>query len=219
MNLVFDLDGTLVDSAPDLQAATNHMLGQEGAAPVDLPTATRFIGNGVPTLVARARRHRGLEDSEAQQAEALARFQTYYSAHAADLTKLYPGVLDALGSLRAEGHAMALCTNKPEAPARALLRALGLESFFQTVIGGDTTPAHKPDPRPVHAALAGLGEGPAAYIGDSEVDAQAALNAGLPFLLFTEGYRKSPASEIEAEARFADFADLPALVQGLAAQV
>ncbi|MEO1549005.1 MAG: phosphoglycolate phosphatase [Pseudomonadota bacterium] len=210
--LIFDLDGTLVDSAPDLQAALNHMLVAEGAGPLDLATTKRFIGNGVPTLVTRARDHCDLDPTPSAQRAALTRFNSFYAQHSAGLTRLYPGVRAALERLQARGHPMALCTNKPQAPAQHVLRALDLTDFFPVVIGGDTTPAHKPDPRPVRAALAGLGAGPACFIGDSEVDAQAAQNTGLPFLLYTQGYRKSPAETIPALARFESFEALPDLI-------
>ncbi len=211
MPLVFDLDGTLVDSAPDIRAALNHVLTHEGVAPLDLSIVTGFIGNGVPALIARAIAHVGADP--ACQAAWEARFMAGYDRH--DLTRPFEAVDDALRALAAAGHPLGICTNKPEGPARGVLAAFGWSDLFAAVIGGDTLPHRKPDPSPLLGAIAALGGGPALFVGDSEVDAATALAARVPFCLFTRGYRKTPPDEIVAEARFDDFAGLPALVAGL----
>ena len=211
--VLFDLDGTLIDSAPDIQAAANAMLAGEGAAPLDLPTVMSFVGNGLPTFVRRAMAARGLP--EADHARLLSVMLPIYE-RATGLTRTYPGVLAALEVLAAAGHPMGICTNKPEGPARAVLRDLGLARFFGAVVGGDTLGVVKPDPAPLRACLAALGGGPAVFVGDSEVDAATAVAAEMPFLLFTEGYRKGPPESLPQAGRFQDFAALPGMVAGLA---
>lgn len=207
--LLFDLDGTLVDSAPDIHAAVNRLLLEMGQTPLAPETVRSFIGNGVPTLIARVLAATGQEGDPALWES---RFMHHYGADSATLTTLYPGVRATLELLSAQGHEIGLCTNKPEEPARHILRAFDLAHLFPVVIGGDSLPLRKPDPAPLHAAIAGLSARPALFIGDSEVDAQTAQAAAVPFLLFTEGYRKSPVADLPHRASFADFAQLPALV-------
>lgn len=213
MNVVFDLDGTLVDSAPDIQAAVARMLAAEGRAPLDLATITAFIGNGLPKLVERVIRHTGMDLADHARLTRLTLDQ--YNAATADLTRPYPGVMAALVALQAAGMTLGICTNKPEAPARAVLRDLGLDRFFTAVVGGDSLAVTKPDPAPLRAAIAALGGGATVYVGDSEVDAATAVAAKVPFVLFTEGYRKTPVAELPHQAAFSDFADLPALIADL----
>lgn len=135
-----------------------------------------------------------------------------YHADASGLTVPYPNVVPALEALAGQGYALAICTNKPEGPTRAVLDGLDLARFFAAVVGGDTLPVHKPDPRPLRHALAGLGCTAALYVGDSDVDAETAQRAALPFALFTEGYRKSPVEALPHDHRFSNFATLPELV-------
>ena len=212
--IVFDLDGTLIDSAPDICGIANQLLTREGADPITLTETRSFIGNGAAVFVARMRAARGIAESE--QARLHADFVTIYDS-AVTLTQVYPGARAALAALAAVGHRMGICTNKPERPARAVLDHLGLTGHFGVILGGDSLPVHKPDPAPLRAALAALGDGPAIYVGDSEVDAETAQRAGVPFLLFTEGYRKSAVDLIPHTRAFDDFAALPGLVAALAA--
>lgn len=209
--ILFDLDGTLVDSAPDIHAAVNRLLQAEGEEALPFATVKRFIGNGVPTLIDRVMVARGRE-GDAVRARWLARFMADYEAASTDLTQPYPGVAEALAGLAAMGHGLGICTNKPERPARHVLAAFGLDGFFPVVVGGDSLPVRKPDPAPLRAAAAALGAGPVIFVGDSEVDAETAAAAGVPFLLFTEGYRKTPVETIAHRARFDGFATLPELV-------
>lgn len=214
LSVVFDLDGTLIHSTPDIQAAVNRMLAGEGAEPLDLATVTSFVGNGLPKLVERVIAARGLAVQDHKRLTSVT--LELYEAAPADLTHPYPGVVAALRALAAAGHPMGLCTNKPEAAVRAILRALGLAEFFTSVVGGDRLATIKPDPAMLHLSVAELGGGPAVFVGDSEVDAATAEAARLPFALYTEGYRKSPVSALPHDVAFADFADLPGLVAKLA---
>jgi len=209
--LIFDLDGTLIDSAPDIHAASNTVLVEEGLAPMTLAEVRSFIGRGVPHLVACLLTAAGQDPAGPRHARLVARFTDIYE-DAVGLTVPYPGVVAALEALAAEGHHLGICTNKPLVPAQAVLRHLRLDRFFAVVKGGDSHPLKKPDPAPLLATLAALGDAPALYIGDSEVDAECAHRAGLTFLLFTEGYRKAPVDSLPHAAAFRDFADLPALV-------
>lgn len=213
--IVFDLDGTLVDSAPDIRAAVNTVMAAEGAPALDLPTVISFIGNGLPRLVELVIAHLALDPAD--QTRLTAAVLAEYNRAPATLSRLYPHAEATLRALRQSGHAMALCTNKPEAPARAILAAFGVDGLFDAVIGGDTLRQRKPDPAPLMAAAGALGTGPVLYVGDSEVDAQTASAAALPFALFTEGYRKTPADQLPHTARFADFRDLPGITARLLA--
>jgi phosphoglycolate phosphatase len=208
--VVFDLDGTLIDSAPDIRAAVNKMLGEQGIDPLDLPTIVSFIGNGLPKLVERVIQHTGLDMARHEELTAVT--LAHYNVATTALTRLYPGVLHALQDLQAKEHILAICTNKPEAPARAILRDLGIEHFFNGVIGGDTLPVKKPDPEPLLYILRHLGQGPVVYVGDSEIDAETAQRAGIYFALFTKGYRKTPVEKIPHQAQFDAFQRLPELV-------
>ncbi|KPP85895.1 MAG: phosphoglycolate phosphatase, bacterial [Rhodobacteraceae bacterium HLUCCO07] len=206
-SIVFDLDGTLVDSAPDIRAAVNRMLATERLAPLDLPTVVSFIGNGLPVLVERVMRLRGLAPE--QHEELTRRTLDLYSRASADLTRPYPNMIATLETLADAGFALGVCTNKPEAPARDILRALDMERFFGVVVGGDSLPVKKPDPAPLHRAFETLGNDARLYVGDSEIDAEAAERAGVPFALFTRGYRKAPVETLPHAFRFDDFAALP----------
>lgn len=208
--VVFDLDGTLIDSAPDIQAAANRMLDEQGIDPLDLPTIISFIGNGLPKLVERVMQRVGLD--MARHTELTAITLAHYNAATTELTRPYSGVEAALQDLQAAGHVLALCTNKPEAPARAILRDLRIEQYFNAVVGGDTLDVKKPDPEPLLYILRHLGAAQAVYVGDSEVDAETAQRADVRFALFTEGYRKTPVNMIPHQDRFSDFAVLPGIV-------
>lgn len=212
--LVFDLDGTLIDSAPDIHAAANRVFGAHGHAPFAFDTVRGFIGNGVGVLVSRLLASRGLRADGPLHASMVAEFIALYE-DAFALTRLYPGVAEALNSLVAAGHPMAICTNKPAGPAHAALRHFGLVKHFPVVIGGDSMDQRKPHPAPLHAAIAGLGTAHALFIGDSEVDAETAHAAGVPLALFTRGYRKTPVQDLRPKLIFDDYQALPGLVRHL----
>ncbi|MGO4914744.1 phosphoglycolate phosphatase [Pseudogemmobacter sp. W21_MBD1_M6] len=203
--IVFDLDGTLIDSAPDIQAAVNRMLDDEGLEPLDLAAVTSFIGNGLPHLVKLAMAARGMDKH--RHADIAPLVGRHYDAVNGHLTVLYPGVEAALHRLKADGHSLALCTNKPARPACDILGRMGIYPLFDQVIGGDSLPERKPDPAPLLACQPGL------YVGDSEVDAETAARADVRFILFTEGYRKVPVAGLPHDALFSNFAALPDIVQ------
>ncbi|MBO9479188.1 phosphoglycolate phosphatase [Shimia sp. R11_0] len=203
--VVFDLDGTLVDSAADIQVSVNQMLKEEALPPLDLTTIISFVGNGLPTLVERVIAHCGLEVSDLQRLTL--RVFEIYSTSDYTHTTVYDGVVATLQDLKNRGIALAVCTNKPEVPARHVLQTTGLERFFDIVVGGDTLPVRKPDPLPLTTAVGEISMADVLYVGDSEVDAQTAVGAGAKFALFTEGYRKSAVSEIPHDFAFSNWRD------------
>nr|WP_102108885.1 phosphoglycolate phosphatase [Kandeliimicrobium roseum] len=214
VNVIFDLDGTLIDSAPDIRFAVNKVLEENGAAPLDLPTVIGFIGNGTSVLMDKVIAARDLDRE--RHGALLERLMDFYEG-ATSRTTLYPGCLDALDTLREAGHRLGLCTNKPLAPARDVLAHFDLARRMDTVYGGDSLPQKKPDPAPLLAAMRDLGGGPTLYVGDSEVDGETAERAGLAFALFTEGYRHVPVAEIPHAHAFDHFDALPDIVAGLRA--
>ncbi len=214
--VVFDLDGTLIDSAPDIHAAVNATLRAAGKPTLSLDRVRLFIGGGVDVLWHKIVADLGVDP--AARAELVASFMTRYH-QATALTALYPGVVEALGALADAGHPLALCTNKPMGPTRANLDHFGLGAVFPVVVAGDSLPQRKPAPEPLWAAVTGLTDGDrtrALYVGDSEFDAACAASAGVPLLLFTRGYRQRPVADLPHAASFGAFAELPALVARMA---
>ncbi|MDH2327489.1 phosphoglycolate phosphatase [Cereibacter sp. SYSU M97828] len=209
MNIIFDLDGTLVDSLPDIHAAAGAMLVELGHAPLDVTTIRSFIGNGVEALVVRVMEAVGTSDDRAAWVECFGR---HYSADSATLTRAFDGVPEALAALA--GHRLAVCTNKPEALALAVLEALDLGPF-DVVLGGDSLPFRKPHPEPLLETARRLGDGPVLYVGDSEVDEATAKAAGIDFALFTGGYRHTEPEAMTHRFRFDDYAELPGIVSRL----
>lgn len=206
--VIFDLDGTLCDSAPDLRGAANALLRSMGYQPLSLEVIRSFIGNGVPMLVKRVMAHSDIEFTEERHAELTAAFEKLYIENPVEKTVLYPGVLDALDMLHQRGYVMGVCTNKVHRITLQVLEGLKIDKYFGAVVGGDSLPTHKPDPAMLHDCIKQLGADHVWYVGDSEVDAATAVAAEVPFSLFTNGYRKSPVSEIPHTTRFSTFADL-----------
>lgn len=211
--VVFDLDGTLVHSAPDIRLGVNRVMAARGLAAFSLPEIVSYIGDGLPKLTERVMAARGL--TPARFDEIYPEIAAAYGAANGEETRLYPGVADALARLAARGHRLGVCTNKPLDPARDVLARVGVADLFDVVIGGDSLSTKKPAPEPLIAAFDALG-GRGLFVGDSDVDAETARVCGVPFLLFTEGYRKSPAATLPHIARFAAFASLGALVAEVA---
>lgn len=189
---IFDLDGTLIDTAADLAAAVNHALVGAGAPPLDLATARGLIGHGARAMIRRGFAAAGRTLSDADLADRLAAFLDYYNAHIADASRPFPGAIKAIARLRAAGVRVAVCTNKSEAPARRLLAMLGVDGSFETIVGGDTAAKPKPDPAPVRLCLEATLGSPratrAVFIGDSDTDIRAASAAGLACVLVEFGY-------------------------------
>ncbi|MCH2096093.1 MAG: HAD-IA family hydrolase [Rhodobacteraceae bacterium] len=212
--IVFDLDGTLIDSAPDIRNIANAALKKIGFAPISLQETHSFIGEGIQVFVEKMRQARDVPDT--YQDDLLDDLVARYD-DAVELTEMYPGVSDSLQDLSGR-HTLGICTNKLYRPCIAVLEHLDIAHHFSTVWGGDNRLARKPDPAPLLAAFAELGAGPCLYVGDSEVDAQTARRADVPFILFTQGYRKSPVDDIPHTVALDDFRRLPDLVETVLAR-
>jgi len=191
--VAFDLDGTLVDSAPDLATAVNLMLAELERGQFDEPVICSWVGNGARMLVARALS--GAHEvnpvlTDEQIDTALAVFKRHYEQHLCVRSRLYPGVMETLERIRQAGLAMAVITNKPGQFTRPLLKALGLETFFCEIVSGDCLPERKPDPLPLTHVLecCGLAPQQMLMVGDSRNDILAARAAGCPSVGLTYGY-------------------------------
>lgn len=213
--VLFDLDGTLIDTAADLAASMNHVLARAGRAPVPLDRVRHLVGHGGRAMLARGFGENG-GAVPADLDPYLALFLDHYLEHIADQSRPFPGAIETLDALDAEGAAIAVCTNKREAWARALFDALGLSHRFAAVIGADSAGAAKPDPRPVLAALAGAGRARGVFVGDSDTDIRAATAAGMPCVAALFGYGPLDLAG-EAFAVFSSFEEAPALIRRAAA--
>jgi phosphoglycolate phosphatase len=209
--VVFDLDGTLVDSVADIASATNETLAEFGAKPLSLAVVMRLIGDGSPKLMERALAATGLS---LDLPTVMPRFMEHYNAHATRLVKAYPGVIETLEQLGAAGYRLGVCTNKPAAATQLVLAACGLARFFSVTIGGDSLPQRKPQPEPLLAAIAGLGgtADQAVMVGDSTTDLACADAAGVPALILPSGYGQE---EVARTPGFNAFSDLPSLLTAL----
>ncbi len=206
--VVFDLDGTLVDSAPDIRGAANALLDDLGLERLDAAETRSFVGNGIPKLVERMMAARDITFTKARQGDLTRKFVAHYEQKPVDLSTLYPGVRTALESLKARGSALGICTNKNLGLTQMVLEGLGIAGFFDVVIAGDSLNVRKPDPAPLFAAIRALRAGGAVFIGDSEVDAATAKAAKIRFGLHAQGYRRAPVADIHHDFTFADFRDL-----------
>lgn len=216
--VVFDLDGTLIDSAEDLCTALNRLLAEEALRPLAVSEVVPMIGDGAARLVERGVLAAGGHVGAGSLPVLTRRFLSHYEPHAAERTRAVPGAAEVLAELAADGLLLAICTNKPEQATRAILAALDLEHHFAAVIGGDSVPGRpKPDPAMVVAAIDRLGAAPheAVMVGDARNDVLAARAAGLPVLLRSGGYTSVPAEDLGADGVFADFADLAAAIAAL----
>jgi phosphoglycolate phosphatase len=185
--LIFDLDGTLIDSERDLVDATNAMLRELSRPELPPATISSYIGHGAAKLCASAL---GPGATAEQQAEGLQIFLRHYEAHKLDYTRAYPGVPDALESFSKANIPMAVLTNKPTQISVQILEGLGIARYFSVVYGGDSFAAKKPDPAGVHKILEQFKVAPAGtlFIGDSEVDVQTARNAGTIVVIVNHGF-------------------------------
>ena len=217
--VVFDLDGTLVDSAPDLNTAINKLLGEEGRRALALDEVIGMIGDGAVKLVERAFRATGGRRETESPEKLTARFLAFYEGHATDSTRPYPGVPETLALLREQQWALGICTNKPEQATREVLHGLDLDRHFGAIVGGDSIAGvRKPDPRLLLAVIERLGAAPAeaVMVGDNANDVQSARAAGVPVIIRAGGYTRVPTPELGADAVIATFAELPAVLDRVA---
>lgn len=213
--IFFDLDGTLVDSVPDLAEAARRMLAELGEPTRSDAEIATYVGKGIPVMVERALTTGRAPASPERLQQAIAVFQRHYDVVNGQLTVAYPGVKEGLAVLRARGLHMGCVTNKAERFTTPLLETLGLMSYMDVVVGGDTLAQKKPDPEPLwHACQAvGVGREAALMVGDSSNDALCARRAGIPVVLMTYGYNEGvPVDTVDCDGLLSSLADLPGLL-------
>lgn len=214
--IIFDLDGTLVDSLGSLAGAGARLLREMDREPLPVAGFERFVGRGVRALVLDMLGETGGVPDD--PGKAVDRFHAIYAEDPVIGVAEYPGARDALLELAERGCALGVCTQKPEAQARRILQALGMMPPIMSLIGGDTlTGILKPDPKMLHAAADPLGTGPLVYVGDSSVDAKTAANAKVPFILTQWGYRSETPEQLPHDRLLKSFDALPDLISGLIA--
>jgi phosphoglycolate phosphatase len=215
--IVFDLDGTLIDTAPDLVDTLNVVLAREGLPPVPYDTARNLIGGGARMMIKRGIEAEGRDLTQAKLDELFVDFIAHYSEHIADRSQPFPGLVDALDALSAEGHHFAVCTNKLERLSVMLLRQLGLADRFAAICGQDTFGMQKPDPEVLRRTIAAAGGNPqrAIMIGDSLTDIRTARGAGVPVIAVDFGYTDRPVTELGPDRIISRFVQLPAAVAEL----
>lgn len=208
--IVFDLDGTLIETAPDLVGTLNVLLAREGIAPLPLAQAREMIGRGAKALIERGFAAASAPLDAANLNRLFDDFIVYYLAHIADESRPFPGLIAALDTLAAEGAILSVCTNKRTDLSVTLLDALGMTQRFAAVVGGDAVPAQKPAAGHLLAAIERAGGDPAraVMIGDSAPDAGSARAAGVPLILVSFGYTDTPASELDADVLIDHFDEL-----------
>jgi phosphoglycolate phosphatase len=217
--LLFDLDGTLADTAGDLMGTLNVILAREGLAPLPIADARHLLGAGARALIARGFAQSGRTLAPEQLQRLFGDFLDHYNAHIADHSRLYPGVTAALDRAARDGDRLAVCTNKLERSAHLLLRALGIAERFQFVCGQDTFGVGKPDPQPVVETVAAVGGdlARAIMVGDSRSDVDAARAAGVPSIAVDFGYSDVPVAALRPDRVISHFDELAAAVAAIRA--
>ena len=199
--IVFDLDGTLVDTAPDLTAALNHVLVNEGCPALPQVEVRNLVGHGAKALIERGMARQGARPTEHDLARMLKLFLNYYGENIANNSILFPGVTRTLEYFRARQALLAVCTNKPTRLSRDLFRALDMERHFEAVLGSDSLPVRKPDPLHLIETIRQAGGDPArsVMVGDSATDVDTAKAANIPVVAVSFGYTLIPARELGAD--------------------
>ncbi|MEM6711339.1 MAG: HAD hydrolase-like protein [Pseudomonadota bacterium] len=214
---IFDLDGTFAETAPDLVAALNRLLIEEGLPQADFKEARAYVGHGARILIERAHRANGIELDNAQAVALTDRFIAHYAAHIADETYIFEHALTSMETMREAGWRFAICTNKREHLARQLLGALGVLEAFEAICGGDTFEMRKPNGQHILKTVEAAGGAPggALMVGDSAPDIDAAKDAKIPVVGVTFGYTPGTISDLRPDKVISSFADLPAVAEAL----
>jgi phosphoglycolate phosphatase len=215
--IVFDLDGTLVDTAPDLINALNFILDREGLPPVPLKSARNMIGAGARKLIERGLELEGRNASIQDIGRLTTEFIDYYAAHIADVSRPFEGLESALDDLTGRGFRLAVCTNKLEWLSKRLLDELGLSPRFAAICGADTFGVSKPDPTILRQTIARAGGDPssAIMVGDAGPDIGVARRAGIPVIGVTFGYTDVPIADLEPDRLIDHMRELPGAVDDL----
>jgi len=219
LTVVFDLDGTLIDTAPDLIDTLNVILTREGLSPVDYAAARAMIGGGARRMIEHGLQSEGRTVPPAQVDRMFVDFIAHYSDHIADRSRPFPGLGPALDSLSAQPCHLAVCTNKLEGLSRRLLGALGLADRFIAICGQDTFGVQKPDPEVLRQTVraAGGSLSRAIMVGDSGTDIATARAAGVPVIAVDFGYSETPIEKLRADRLIGNFDQLQAAISELAA--
>ena len=214
--VIFDLDGTLVDTAPDLVETLNVIFAREGLPPVDYASARNMVGGGARMMLERGLAAEGRVLPATEIDRMVAEFIEYYAAHISDRSRPFPDVEAALDTLSARGFGLAICTNKLEWLSVRLLDVLGLTKRFAAICGQDTFKVAKPDPEILRATIARAGGSPdaAIMVGDSIADIATAQAAGIPVIAVDFGYSDRPVTELQPDLVISRFADLPEAIFG-----
>ena len=215
--LLFDLDGTLADTKPDLHAAMNHVLTKNGLSEVPDDAITNMIGGGAREIIKRGLSENGVSWEDAKLDAATEEFVLWYDQNIDANTKIYPNLRPVLNAAKAANIKMAVVTNKRESLSAKLLFRLGLHGYFDALVGGDTLPKRKPDPDTIELALERLGVPPqeAIMVGDSEADTGGAIAANVATICVSFGYRRVGLEELNADAIIDDYAEFVAAAKKL----
>lgn len=217
ISVVFDLDGTLAETAPDLAGAMNAVLRAEGRTELPLAHVRQMVGRGARVLIETGFAATGPAVSKERLDGLVETFIAHYRDHIADTSHLFPGARDIVSTLGAAGHKLGICTNKPIALTELLLERLDFRRQFLAVRGADSAPYRKPDPRHFFDVVDAMGgdRNRSALIGDSETDAKTAKAAGVPLILVSFGYTEIPVAQLGGDALIDRFEDLPAAIARL----
>jgi phosphoglycolate phosphatase len=217
LTIVFDLDGTLIDTAPDLISTLNLILAQEGLPPVEYETARRMIGGGARGMIERALVIEGRACAPADVDRLYQAFVAHYAEHIADRSRAFPQLEITLDRLAGQGHRLAVCTNKLEWLSKRLLETLQLADRFAAICGQDTFGVQKPDPQIFRATVMRAGGEPerAVMVGDSATDIRTARAARVPVVAVDFGYTDVPIATLRPDRVISSFAELPAVIDDL----
>ena len=215
-SIIFDLDGTLIDSAHDVTHAVNMMLSEQSSPPLPVELVRPMIGDGVQVLIQRVLPAAGVMfPDERMLAHCATRYQHFYNLYPTAHTIVYDGVHEVLAKLQAEGRQLGVCTNKPHTLTNLILESLDMVSYFASILGSGQIEFLKPDARPLWTVMAQMGatRETCIYVGDSEVDITTARNAGIALILVSYGYARLPMGALQADAMVNSFRDLPAVLE------
>ena len=209
-SIIFDLDGTLVDTAPDLTNALNHVLAAEGRAAVELADVRHMVGHGAREMIRAGMAATGAPATEGDLDRMMDGFLPHYEAHIADHSRPFDGVIDVLETLNARSARLGVCTNKRERLSIALLKTLKIDHYFRAIIGADTLPVKKPDPGHLLGTIDRVGGSPdrAVMIGDSTTDVNAAKAANVPVVVVTFGYPDIAPDQMNGDAEISHYDNL-----------
>ena len=215
--IVFDLDGTLVDTHPDLIGTLSWLMEDEGLDGIDFAEAKTLIGHGMKPMVEKALRLKGRGQTQEEVEAVFARYIGVYETRLTRESRPFPGMIEALDRLAGQGMVLAVCTNKVERLARKLLEELDMARRFAVIAGADTYPVRKPDPGHILMTVRDAGGDPvrAVMVGDSDPDIRAAQAAGVPVIAYAGGYTSVPLDSLGPDVIIDHYDDLPAVVERL----